>query len=99
MGAWPTCAWPTRFLHPSLGTESNHERRRHDVCRGKTMAVSRPGTRRRRKYLLAASLTLLLGGLALGAWLLWRGGPVPAALPGPRVTYPSPYRPVSPAVA
>jgi hypothetical protein len=63
------------------------------------MEATRPGTRRRRKYLLTAGLALVLGGLALGAWLLWRGGPAPAALPDPRLTYLSPYRNVRPEVA
>ena len=63
------------------------------------MEVTRPGMRRRQKYLLAAGLTLLLGGVAIGAWLWWRSRPVPAALPDPRLAYPSPFRNVRPEVA
>jgi predicted CXXCH cytochrome family protein len=57
--------------------------------------------RRRQKHLLAsaATLTLLVGGLALIAWLLCRSGPAPAALPDPRLTYPSAFRNVRPDVA
>jgi Tfp pilus assembly protein PilF len=62
------------------------------------MDASKPATRRRQHWLLAAPAILVLSGLALGGWFLWHR-PMPAALPDPRLIYPSPYRNVRPQVA